>query len=400
MPTPASSAATTRCVACHRTTGPFTLVRSGNDSFNLCNDPCLGMHTAECNICHLRALDGEIVPEPTPMCIRCRDQRTVTCTVCQTRFLIPENALGDARTVCPTCLPTRAECSLCHTIIFGNNVIRSDAGDDDDEDREIILCRRCNDRPRPLPDTTFLENTSRRKVGFELEFLAPRTPNVAGLGRIKGDGSVGSAPEDAEIMKADKLTQRGGAMEFASVPAAGDTLFVLINRVGRAMRSAGAYANRTCGFHVHLDMSNTNEIQRGRIVTWWYRYEDIFRCMVSPSRRSSSYCRAGRADGDRYRALNLTALNKHGTYECRLHQGTINSTKVKHWILLLLRFMDHYQDVPTTGTNGALTGTPRQKLDRLFKDLDLPLTTRVYLLKRIKKFAKLNPIIEWSKFQS
>lgn len=92
--------------------------------------------------------------------------------------------------------------------------------------------------------------------------------------------------------------------------------------------------NRSCGLHVHLDAQTMDPAQADQN---WINNQDWLYKLVASSRRSGdhaeSYCARANEDNnrDRYRALNLRALQAHGTIEVRLHQGTIDPKKIQWW---------------------------------------------------------------------
>jgi hypothetical protein len=44
----------------------------------------------------------------------------------------------------------------------------------------------------------------------------------------------------------------------------------------------------------------------------------------------------------KYRSLNVLPFTKIGTFEFRIHQGTLNATKVRQWVTLLLAFVEGF----------------------------------------------------------
>jgi hypothetical protein len=59
--------------------------------------------------------------------------------------------------------------------------------------------------------------------------------------------------------------------------------------------------------------------------------------MVPPSRLNNTYCKlsASGYTGNRYHAINKTALKLFGTIEVRLHSGTTDFNKIANWCELL-----------------------------------------------------------------
>ena len=135
--------------------------------------------------------------------------------------------------------------------------------------------------------------------------------------------------------------------------------FVQIQKVMKAIKEAGGGVSRSCGLHVHLGVRDMTKEQRAELVGRWYQNETMIKQFVSRSRWSNSYCQtvnpsevtrwqnlilAGRDPGkhevNRTSSLNITPFNTAGTYEVRLHQGSLNSKKITAWIKFLLAFVD------------------------------------------------------------
>lgn len=267
-------------------------------------------------------------------------------------------------------------------------------------DEELPYCGGCNRANMIRPDTTFARNTSSRYVGFELEFLAPRGPALSGRGQMKGDGSVGGQSDDPKDMPKQSF-------EFAAARARGDALLEQIEEVTKITSKTKANVNRTCGFHVHLDMSDEDSTKRHRIMFWWRTFEPVIMSMVSPTRRTNQYCKMVkdlddyRWRSDRYCNLNLTAYEKFRTFEVRVHHGTLNRRKITNWIMFLLKFMDSMSTHPVSTTEELERARAIRKADHrnliiaLWRMTNLPLSLRKDMLKRIKIHSKKETIIKY-----
>lgn len=136
--------------------------------------------------------------------------------------------------------------------------------------------------------------------------------------------------------------------------------------------------NRSCGFHAHFDVSDLTLPQFKRFAKMWVKYEDVFDCFVSKSRREGAayggmimtgsnlrnfrhYGEQPSAENDakaaerafaaidacttieqvcnlwssRYVKMNFQAYFRAQTVECRMHQGTLNAEKIEAWIRLI-----------------------------------------------------------------
>jgi len=139
----------------------------------------------------------------------------------------------------------------------------------------------------------------------------------------------------------------------------GEDGFVQIKKVMKAIKDAGGGVSRSCGLHVHLGVRDMTKEQRAELVGRWYQNETMIQQFVAQSRWGNTYCStvaprevsrwqnmilAG-ADPDKYQvnrtsSLNITPFNKYGTYEVRLHQGSLNSKKITAWVKFLIAFVD------------------------------------------------------------
>jgi hypothetical protein len=114
----------------------------------------------------------------------------------------------------------------------------------------------------------------------------------------------------------------------------------VIRKVCKVLKQAGAYVNRSCGLHVHLDMRN-REVQKAysnlvSVEKWLY-------AMNPKSRRNNDFCRPAPSgnfeeakNAGRYRSINAVAYDELRTLEVRVHAGTVNATKINNWIRVLL----------------------------------------------------------------
>ena len=121
-------------------------------------------------------------------------------------------------------------------------------------------------------------------------------------------------------------------------------------RVTKILKTAGARVDRATGFHVHIGgniFGNASAL--ANFTLNYYAVHHAIGALVAPSRlrnrfcavltqpyaeRQAEYLRNGGGaswNGDRYTSLNLDALNRHGTVEVRLHQGTLNGVKAVAW---------------------------------------------------------------------
>lgn len=136
--------------------------------------------------------------------------------------------------------------------------------------------------------------------------------------------------------------------------------------VARALNRAGAQVNRSCGLHVHVDVSDFTPTELATIVLRYSRFLNDIDTWMPRSRRNGNneWCRSisewanilderNRLDDydihlqdlthnqpGRYSLLNLMPLSRQGTIEFRQHGGTLNPSKIENWVRFLLYFVE------------------------------------------------------------
>lgn len=141
----------------------------------------------------------------------------------------------------------------------------------------------------------------------------------------------------------------------------GSAGFASLKTAMGALRSAGARVDVRCGMHVHLDMSDLTGPEIARLVALYVSHQDDIDNLLPRSRRGNTYARrvdAGELDtildsftrfgiaparwsqDRRYRTINVMAFPKYGSIEVRQHQGTLNFTKARAWVLLMMALVE------------------------------------------------------------
>ena len=215
--------------------------------------------------------------------------------------------------------------------------------------------------------TTTNTFTSNRKFGVEIEFK--------GLDRTDAERSLRNAGINVQIEGYNhdtcshwKIVSDGsvnGGWELVSPPLSGNAGIDEVRKAATAMVEAGAFVDRQCGLHVHVDANDLsaativnltkryatheNEINKlipsFRHACEWARGMGEVSTMVSdylrsnPSATSRQVCERARAY-NRYYKLNLQAYLRHGTVEFRQHSGTVDGTKIANWIVFCVTFVE------------------------------------------------------------
>lgn len=193
-----------------------------------------------------------------------------------------------------------------------------------------------------------------------------RAIKKAGIPRasVKYDGSLGD--------------DEGHGVEVTILFNAADG-FEPLNKLCRVLNAFGCYVNKSCGLHVHLDARHLKPKNVKLIGRRLGRSLPVLKWIVDKSRHTNTYCELSTSKfssrASRYHAINLTSFFKYKTIEVRLHGGSTNATKIRHWIETL-QFLSNVA-VPKVFT------TFQQLID-----LGLPEHLVEYADKRINK---LNP---------
>lgn len=197
-----------------------------------------------------------------------------------------------------------------------------------------------------------------RRFGVELEF------DSNGLGR-EGVVRVLRDAFDRNGFRRWNFTQRtywdGSELELCTPPLRGEDGFKKLKLVMQTLENHGCFTTEDDGLHVHHDAPEfTHNIDNCiRLVKSWRANSHLIYQFVVPYRTETGY---GTGDYwacpkwsneqlremERLREvpywdrndLNLGALEKHGTIEIRLHEGTLDYDEAESWILFGQRFID------------------------------------------------------------
>lgn len=241
--------------------------------------------------------------------------------------------------------------------------------------------------PEKIHSGTFELNKSHRFVGFEIEGFSEdftKDDNIEpSLGEVVDDFSI--RPDYGEVF------------EFRSRPANGDSLLDYINTVGEFLSSINADTNSSCGLHVHLDVSGESVIRKRRIRRWWLAFQPLLYKFVAPSRRGNGYCRYVLDHdyrswyNDRGQSLNIQAIDRHGTYEVRIHHGTTDSNEITQWVLLMLSFFDTFSKIPLTKERlREIMDFSTEELTKFFwLQLDVPPNLNKYFTKKMVEYVEV-----------
>lgn len=156
-----------------------------------------------------------------------------------------------------------------------------------------------------------------------------------------------------------------------------------LERLCKLLNKLGARVNKSCGMHVHLDQRDIYQGDESLPTLVTKRAKNLGACLpyfsklVPKSRLTNHFCQLGvsRMVGQRYWAINLTALRKYKTIEVRMHSSTTDFEKINNWIDLLLLTSRNETKLPQIKT-----------LDDLCMNVNVPEKLIAYLEAREAKF--------------
>lgn len=207
-----------------------------------------------------------------------------------------------------------------------------------------------------------------RKFGIELEMVAPagQSPlahanavvRAAGV-EMQTNSHFGRA-YDMWQAKPDGSIQpyeRGVEVVSRILPGA-ESSYDEIRRAVGALETAGFGVNRSCGFHVHVNVADLTMRQRQLVVLRYAQLQSEINAMLPPSRRGNSYCPPVNPSGfnalcglidsgrdgfngvisQRYSVTNVSWVSQAGEgarIEFRQAAATCNPAKVIGWVRFL-----------------------------------------------------------------
>jgi Putative amidoligase enzyme len=211
-----------------------------------------------------------------------------------------------------------------------------------------------------------------RRFGIELEMVAPVTARgdalnhaaalINGLNvQCRTASYTGRAYNVWQCKSDSSISPHDRSVEVVSaiMPARPDS-YETVTRVATRLDGEGYGINRTCGFHVHVDVADLTTQERMLVVLRYAHMQGEINAMLPPSRRSNNYCaplrdraslesaidrnstswRAGQ--GRASESVNTAFLHDgaNARLEFRQAAGTCNAAKVVGWITFLQEFID------------------------------------------------------------
>ncbi len=324
--------------------------RSEIDKETDCCEDCIAENFSTCEECDTVTPDtdmqcGEGRLQHNYYCDSCFDDLHFLCASCGDTFensYLVDNESGES--FCETCYTeVYFSCEICEEETDIDRCYSTDEG---------MYCEECapssdqEPKPRWQGCDEFDKIGSKRKFGVELESFddAKYTDWIH-------DTDWGAKPDGST---------RG--MEFVSPPMWGNDGYDNVMDFCEQATNDGVRANDDCGFHLHIDLSDTNSEKRKALALAYHYTQELWADFIVKDRRDTYYAAYSSGsrhncgdswdeksilDGSehpkgtpRYLWVNWGAYEKFGTVEIRSHEPTFDGTTVINWIKAHTLFVD------------------------------------------------------------
>lgn len=178
--------------------------------------------------------------------------------------------------------------------------------------------------------------------------------------------------------------------EFVSPILQGDNGLAEVEEFCGRADDLGWTVDSSCGLHIHLDISKESSDTCLRIAYAYRLTYPLWKRLVHRSRRTLSMCGSPQYTArdvreaehiedfaearDRFEFVNWRAYLRHGSFEVRLYQGTLNGREICNWIKLHAYFMDAVKEMTFDEIRakfGAITRKNWEGLNSVIDDADL-----------------------------
>lgn len=240
-----------------------------------------------------------------------------------------------------------------------------------------------------------------RQSGIEVADFDGYTHKVINAWKVTTDASVSSIG-----------TGRLSGLELVSPILYEDEGLEELEKVYEVLSDLGASVNRSCGTHVHFDVSDYTLSDMVNFLNLYYKNQTLINYLVPLSRRDNQFCRSittnkireinnafdngeliGINDishiiGTRYTKVNLRSYIKYGTVEFRQLNGTLDFSKTEAWIVLMYQMLQYAQCNHIRAERA--TSSTFRNFDKFLKELDLDDTyIGMYLGTRFEHFKEV-----------
>jgi hypothetical protein len=277
-----------------------------------------------------------------------------------------------------------------------------------------------NEYPRSFI-SSIIKNTTNMKVNISNYTQSVNNAHWV----VKTDASCGK--------KVRSNGMNEGGYEIASFVASGIEDIDKISKVAHNLKRGGVRSNNNCGYHIHINTSDFNEKEMGRLISYWILIEDVFFNMVPFRRTVNKYCKKMKIKNGKYdiamdlikdsmkiwemykpktinirspseKRYSLNLLNfyaalktkfKRKTIEFRFPEGTLCQEVIKNFIFILINFVENVKQIKAPKFKVASVdhflnacGLGDDKAICIL-DHDL-IKAKVWVLKRLVRFSKVS----------
>lgn len=225
--------------------------------------------------------------------------------------------------------------------------------------------------PKSVKYEVEIELNRSLKFGVELELLVPYNINLRyelvnnGI-KVQQPNSTHQVVSGWKLVN-DSSINAGSKYEGYELVSPPSTNFDELKIVCKVLNECKVKVNKSCGLHVHHDISELKRQQIIRIYNFYNKYERLIDLMHNKSRDDNRYCRSIRNIVDtvnscetknelldriagqgynsyytshRYYKINLRSYLYYGTIEFRQAAGTINYDEITDWILFTHKIVE------------------------------------------------------------
>jgi hypothetical protein len=199
--------------------------------------------------------------------------------------------------------------------------------------------------------------------GIEIECIGntpsncARSLTAAGV-RCDDAGYTHAVLPQWKAVRDGSLSANGmGSAEVVSPVLQGQDGMNQVRTVMGILRDAGSSTNSSCGMHIHIGMDTLTATEQARVISQHAKWQAAFDAFITVARQSNTYAskrtlgmatrlaeewanpqvdsrRTISDNQGRYYTLNLNSFYKYGTFEFRMHGGSLNGLNATAWIAL------------------------------------------------------------------
>ena len=260
-------------------------------------------------------------------------------------------------------------------------------------------------RMRQLERTEFIvPSTSEKHIGIELEFCYPSDNEAKMMEALSPYADYLSATYDGSVRTDFRLENCEGCTRVGQVDCGHEcdldnteddtdnqmelkVIFPvsqpqILQGVCDVLKSYGAYVNKSCGLHVHIDMRDKTTGEVEEIGQKLVKVQNTFKEILPLDRHDNRFAKFVASSindqnhNDRYKAINIgLAYRKCRTIEVRCYQGTIDYNEIWSWTYFLISIV------------AAKDILRYRKIKNLQKALKLPKDINDFITQNIKQQA-------------